>query len=48
VLDRVANHAASLRRQVSESDQRKLDEYLESVREAHKPKRNFMKLAARV
>jgi hypothetical protein len=36
VLDRVADHAASLRRQVSESDQRKLDEYLESVREVEK------------
>jgi len=36
VLDRVAEHAASLRRQVSESDQRKLDEYLESVREVEK------------
>lgn len=36
VLDRVADHAASLRRQVSENDQRKLDEYLESVREVEK------------
>ncbi len=36
VLDRVADHAASLRLQVSESDQRKLDEYLESVREVEK------------
>ncbi len=36
VLDRVADHAASLRRQVSESDQRKLDEYLDSVREVEK------------
>ena len=36
VLDRVADHAASLRRQVSENDQRKLDEYLESVREIEK------------
>src|SRR5262245_15458294 len=36
VLDRVADHAASLRQQVSESDQRKLDEYLESVREVEK------------
>src|SRR5207248_743099 len=36
VLDRVQEHAASLRRQVSESDQRKLDEYLDSVREVEK------------
>src|SRR5947208_13982546 len=36
VLDRVAEHAALLRREVSESDQRKLDEYLESVREVEK------------
>src|SRR6478736_810754 len=36
VLDRVADHAASLRRQVSENDQRKLDEYLDSVREVEK------------
>src|SRR5947208_1217764 len=36
VLDRVQEHASSLRRQVSESDQRKLDEYLDSVREVEK------------
>src|SRR5262245_12238924 len=36
VLDRVADHAASLRRQVSENDQRKLDEYLDSVRDVEK------------
>ncbi len=36
VLDRVADHATSLRRQVSENDQRKLDEYLDSVREVEK------------
>ncbi len=36
VLDRVADHAASLRRQISENDQRKLDEYLQSVREVEK------------
>src|SRR6266513_1203534 len=36
VLDRVQEHAASLRHQVSESDQRKLDEYLDSVREVEK------------
>src|SRR5215212_4399334 len=36
VLDRVQEHAASLRRRVSENDQRKLDEYLDSVREVEK------------
>src|SRR5262245_32218754 len=36
VLDRVADHAASLRRQVSAADQAKLDEYLTSVREVEK------------
>jgi hypothetical protein len=33
VLDRVQEHAASLRRQVSAGDKAKLDEYLESVRD---------------
>ncbi len=33
VLDRVQEHAASLKRQVSSGDQAKLDEYLTSVRE---------------
>jgi hypothetical protein len=33
ILDRVKEHAAELRRQVSHSDQAKLDEYLTSVRE---------------
>jgi hypothetical protein len=33
ILDRVREHAASLQRQVSKPDQRKLDEYLSSVRE---------------
>jgi hypothetical protein len=33
ILDRVRDHAASLSRQVSRSDQAKLDEYLTSVRE---------------
>lgn len=33
ILDRVAEHAASLSRQVSSADQAKLDEYLTSVRE---------------
>ncbi len=32
VLDSVSEHAKSLRRQVSNADQRKLDEYLESIR----------------
>ena len=36
ILDRVAEHAASLRRQVSKPDQAKLDEYLTSVREVEK------------
>jgi hypothetical protein len=36
VLDRVKDHAASLRRQVSSSDQAKLDEYLSGVREVEK------------
>src|SRR5204862_351013 len=33
VLDRVQEHAAALRRQISGSDQAKLDEYLTTVRE---------------
>lgn len=36
VLDRVKEHAASLSRQASASDQAKLDEYLTSVREVEK------------
>ncbi len=36
VLDRVQEHASSLMRQVSASDQAKLDEYLTSVREVEK------------
>jgi hypothetical protein len=36
ILDRVREHAASLRRQVSRSDQAKLDEYLASVRDVEK------------
>jgi hypothetical protein len=36
ILDRVSEHAASLRRQVSRSDQAKLDEYLESIRDVEK------------
>jgi hypothetical protein len=36
ILDRVKDHAAELNRQVSRSDQRKLDEYLTSVREVEK------------
>jgi hypothetical protein len=36
ILDRVREHAASLRRQVSAPDQAKLDEYLTSVREVEK------------
>lgn len=36
ILDRVAEHAAHLSRQVSRSDQAKLDEYLTSVREVEK------------
>lgn len=36
VLDRVQEHAESLRRQVSGSDQAKLEEYLSSVREVEK------------
>ena len=33
VLDRVGEHASDLRRQMSQGDRRKLDEYLSSVRE---------------
>ncbi len=36
ILDRVAEHAASLSRQVSSPDKAKLDEYLTSVREVEK------------
>ena len=36
ILDRVKEHAAHLNRQVSRADQRKLDEYLTSVREVEK------------
>ena len=36
ILDRVREHAASIGRQVSRSDQAKLDEYLTSVREVEK------------
>ena len=36
ILDRVKEHAAHLSRQVSSADQRKLDEYLASVREVEK------------
>lgn len=36
VLDRVAEHANSLKRQVSSADQAKLEEYLSSVREIEK------------
>jgi hypothetical protein len=36
VLDRVGEHAAHVRRQVSASDREKLDEYLSSVREVEK------------
>jgi hypothetical protein len=36
ILDRVKDHAAHLQRQVSRADQRKLDEYLASVREVEK------------
>ncbi|HEV3444663.1 MAG TPA: DUF1552 domain-containing protein [Gemmataceae bacterium] len=36
ILDRVKEHAAHLERQVSRSDQAKLDEYLTSVREVEK------------
>ena len=36
ILDRVKEHAAHLNRQVSHSDQAKLDEYLTSVREVEK------------
>jgi hypothetical protein len=36
ILDRVQEHAAQLHRQVSRSDQAKLDEYLTSVREVEK------------
>jgi hypothetical protein len=36
ILDRVKEHAASLNRQLSHSDQEKLDEYLTSVREVEK------------
>jgi hypothetical protein len=36
ILDRVRDHAAHLSRQVSRSDQAKLDEYLTSVREVEK------------
>jgi hypothetical protein len=36
ILDRVREHAASLSRQVSRSDQAKLDEYLTSVREVER------------
>jgi hypothetical protein len=36
ILDRVKEHAAELNRQVSRADQRKLDEYLTSVREVEK------------
>ena len=36
ILDRVKEHAAHLNRQVSRSDQAKLDEYLTSVREVEK------------
>jgi len=36
ILDRVKDHAADLKRQVSRSDQSKLDEYLSSVREVEK------------
>ncbi|MCR9291442.1 MAG: DUF1552 domain-containing protein [bacterium] len=36
ILDRVGEHAQSLKRQVSGSDQAKLDEYLTSVREVEK------------
>ena len=36
ILDRVREHAASLSRELSQSDQRKLDEYLTSVRDVEK------------
>jgi hypothetical protein len=36
ILDRVQEHAAHLHRQVSRADQKKLDEYLTSVREVEK------------
>lgn len=36
LLDRVSEHASFLRRQISEADQAKLDEYLTSVREVEK------------
>jgi hypothetical protein len=36
ILDRVQDHAAHLNRQLSRSDQAKLDEYLSSVREVEK------------
>src|SRR5262245_31232518 len=36
ILDRVMDHAASISRQISRSDQAKLDEYLTSVREVEK------------
>ena len=36
ILDRVKDHAADLKRQVSRNDQSKLDEYLSSVREVEK------------
>jgi hypothetical protein len=36
ILDRVRDHAASLSRQLSKSDQAKLDEYLQSVRDVEK------------
>lgn len=36
ILDRVMEHAASMQRQVSESDRSRIDEYLNSVREVEK------------
>src|SRR5262249_16533302 len=36
ILDRVQEHAAALRREISRNDQAKLDEYLTSVREVEK------------
>ncbi|MCC9602214.1 DUF1552 domain-containing protein [Stieleria sp. JC731] len=45
VLDRVREHAASLQRQVSHSDQAKLDEYMTSVREIEKRIERMRKLS---